>query len=318
MNATDLPEAIAVRMAYDPFTRTIRTYYDLDADQTDGEWTLLETFSIDGSVVPGGKTLDWGMSSESQFIIELNGGSEGGVAVAAGSAWVDDVVVSRGRTIHRATTSDDFNDNVRDDSVWNAPGGDAQLAETNGRLEFSGTSGVENEAWQSLTVLPLYDEAWQVQTRVAIDSTIFTSVGQDGSMSLDIGNTSAGENEYAWIGYGAGVLPGVDENQAIFAGGVDDSLEEEFEVLDVRALPDTVGLRITYDPNLRLLRTYYSTDEVLADDQWQLFRAFTIDGSSVPGAESFDWGMRCRRPVFHRYQRPFDQCRDHGRQNLGG
>ena len=56
-------------------------------------------------------------------------------------------------------------------------------------------------------------------------------------------------------------------------------------------LPPAIGLRFTYDPQLHLIRAYYNLDAELPAGGWVLYQSFTIDGSTVAGAETLSWGM---------------------------
>ncbi|GEM_PF-2357089 len=84
-----LPPAVGIRFTYDPQLHLIRTYYNLSADITAGEWILYESFTIDGSTVAGAVVLNWGMAPNDTFYFAIQGWSSG-AAIAAGSAWADD------------------------------------------------------------------------------------------------------------------------------------------------------------------------------------------------------------------------------------
>ncbi|MFT4588710.1 MAG: hypothetical protein ACI8QF_002815 [Limisphaerales bacterium] len=293
----DLPQSIGVCAVYDPRLRVIRTYFDLDGDRTDGDWILLRAYTIDGSTIADAQTLDWGMSGSDTFHLNVAGGAEGtSVAVAAGSAWVDNFNFIESQPIDVPSATDDFDDNSRNTAIWMTPmafAGNGQLQEQNQRLEFSAgaSAGPENFVSQSFMTFPRYDEAWQAQLVVSMDKNNFSSFGQSGSVEIEVGNGSSGSgNEFLNLGYGAGVLGAMPE-QAIFAAGTDNANPEGIENLDVRVLPDAIGIRVTYDPNLRIIRTYYDLDTDQTDGEWTLFQSFTIDGSSVTGATTLNWGM---------------------------
>lgn len=292
LDVQDLPPAIGIRVSYDPTSRTLRAYYDLDADQTDGEWTLFETYTIDGSTLTGAQTLDWEMSATDQFWIEINGHSDN-AAIPAGSGWADDFECILGRTVHQASIADDFMNNVRDPAKWDAPvvnEGNGQLLEQGERLEFSATASEENDVSQQLLIAPGYNQAWQVQMVASMDEANFSVVDQDGTVTIGVGTTAAGEN-YVDAGYAAGVLTGTTEKQAILAEGGDDANPDGITTLELGGLPEAIGVRLTYDPNTRLIRAYSNLDPHLEDSAWILIEAYTIDGSVVVGAQSLDWGM---------------------------
>lgn len=258
----------------------------------------MRAYTIDGSTIADAQTLDWGMSGSDTFHLNVAGGAEGtSVAVAAGSAWANNFDFIESQPIDVPSATDDFDDNSRNTAIWMTPmafAGNGQLQEQNQRLEFSAgaSAGAENLIFQSFMTSPGYDEAWQAQLVVSMDKNNFSTLGQSGGIEIEIGNVSSGnENEHLNLGYGAGVLPGESENQAIFAEGADGANPEGFQNLDIRALPDAIGIRVTYDPNLRIIRTYYDLDADQRDGDWTLFQSFTIDGSSVTGATTLNWGM---------------------------
>ncbi len=284
------PAAIGIRIVYDPQRRLIRTYYDLDADQTDGEWTLYDSFTIDGSPNPGGHVLNWGMESFNNFYIAVDGFSSG-PTIAAGSAWADDFEFTLGRTLPTPTFADDFNDGSRDQAIWNAPVPDANeaLTETNGRLEFTTPAGAETWVVQSVNAYPNYDQPWQIQTLISVDQSQFGN-NQIGYMGLGVGGP--GELQNVEIGMGAGQavdLPVFPDRKTIFSSG-SDVVEGPISFFS-EGLPDVIGVRMTYDPNTRIIRAYYDLDADNADGEWTLFQSYTIDNSTVAGATTLDWGM---------------------------
>ncbi len=165
LNVQDLPTAIGVCVVYDPRSRMIRTYFDLDTDQTDGEWTLLKSYTIDGSTVAGAQTLDWGMGDQDTFQIGLVGGAEGtSAAVASVPAWFDNFEYVENPPIHIPTTTDNFDDDSRNAALWGTPmafDGNGQFTERNQRLEFSASfsPGTDTFVSQQFLTFPGYDEA---------------------------------------------------------------------------------------------------------------------------------------------------------------
>lgn len=293
-----LPSAIGVRIAYDPQRRLIRTYYDLDADMTDGEWTPYDSFTIDGSPNPiGTVSLDWGMAPFDNFYVGI-GGFSSGPAIAEGSAWADDFEFKAGQTLLTPTFADDFEDGVRDPVIWNDPVSDAgeALAESNERLEFTTTAGVDNWVVQSIKSSPTYDQAWQIQTLVWLDQSQF-GTGQLGYMGIGIGSSSPGDKNVE-IGMGVGNSPDIDlgtYREGIYTGGYDPILTEDNGYLSIfveEDLVEAIGVRATYDPNTRIIRTYYDLDSDNSDGEWTLFESYYIDDPTVAEPKKgLDWGM---------------------------
>lgn len=283
--AESVPEAFGVRVAYDPDTRIVHTYYDLDTDQSDGEWTLIKSYTIDGSAQPGALSLNWGMSETSTFYITLSGGSQE-ASVAEGSAWLDDF------TLQYGTISDDFDDNDRDEAIWSNPATDAgngQLEEVNQRVEYSATASPENFTFQEGKFFPSYNQPWEATALVSLDTANFDSGGW-GFVALEVDAGSIGDN-YVIIGNGAGFLPEQSSNvQAVFSDGGDATTSDNLEQF-TESVPETFGVRVAYDPEARIISTYYDLDTDQGDGEWTLLESYTIDGSTQPGAVSLDWGM---------------------------
>ena len=138
-------------------------------------------------------------------------------------------------TAQAQTFFDDFNDSSRDTRNWVAPWveeGNGQLQEQNLRLEFSANVSAENEVFQQLGHYPSYAQPWQAQVVVAVDHRNFLAEGQTGSISLEIRNNTG---DYVGIAYGAGVLTGQTERQAIVSEGTDASHPDGIARLDIRA-----------------------------------------------------------------------------------
>jgi hypothetical protein len=167
--------------------------------------------------------------------------------------------------------------------------GDGSLLEQNERLEWVAAATPENEAAQGLQIYPGYNEPWQLQMVVAVEPTTFSSEGQIGSLAITIGS-SLPNDDYLEFGLGAGVLPGVTDHQALFTGGYDGSTLFE-PTPSFGQFPTAIGLRVTYDPNTRLVRMYSDRDTDASDGDWTLFQTYTIDGSTREGATSLNFGM---------------------------
>ncbi|MFM1941260.1 MAG: hypothetical protein RI897_242 [Verrucomicrobiota bacterium] len=190
------------------------------------------------------------------------------------------------------TVSDSFDDNSRDGSLWRDPEvfvGNGSLLEQNGRLEWVASNSSENEVGQGLLTYPNYNSPWQLEMVVAVETSNFSSPGQTGSIAITVGSSLLND-DYLEFGLGAGVLPGISDNQALFTSAYDGSKLYE-PTPSFGQFPIAIGLRLTYDPTTRLIRMYYDQDTDSTDGEWTLFQAYTIDGSTRDGAETMNLGM---------------------------
>jgi hypothetical protein len=188
--------------------------------------------------------------------------------------------------VNAQTISDNFNDNSRDPALWGAPyilEGNGQLLEQNGRTEFTTAGGgSNNEVGQTFLQRPTYDQAWQVQMVASMSTANFSVAGDVGTVRIGIGSG----DHWLELGYGAGILA-----QGAPLGT---ALVTEWSTGDnitVTPLPSAVGFRFTYDPQLHLVQAHYNLDAGLAEVGWVLYQTFTIDGSTVAGAETLNWNM---------------------------
>ena len=115
--------------------------------------------------------------------------------------------------------SDDFNDNVMDPAKWSVGLGDS-LAETNSRLEYSGSSGEAASAWAWIANKGSYVNNWSVSidTFISVDETSLSdqfvtyglgvSLPSDTiySLELRVGDNDGGSNpyRYLWTAYDDG------------------------------------------------------------------------------------------------------------------
>ena len=190
---------------------------------------------------------------------------------------------------------DDFDDGSRNTGIWQAPfvsdGAGGQLLEQNGRLEVITPEAEENGVRQQVAHYPRADRAWQLLFKAHVDWTAFSQVDEDatGSIAVEIGAAKPG-NTWVEIGFGGGILEGVDFNQAVFSAGADPGGEVP-EKIEFGNYATTVGIAVTYDPNRAVLRTYYNENPDDEMPSWILFRAFTLDGSNFPDATTLQWNM---------------------------
>lgn len=162
--------------------------------------------------------------------------------------------------------------------------------ERSGRLEFEGgPAGYSNQRFE---VFFDYDEPWRVQCRAMVDPASFTSLGEVGLIGLQISNDSGFSTGDEFVAFRAasGVLePGGSAAVGLVTGWADETVETESIGLRGSATP--VGLRIEYHPADRTLHLFSNEDPGLAEGSWSESAAFTVDGSTVAGAETLDWGM---------------------------
>jgi len=291
-----LPEAIGIRLTYDPGLRIIRVYYDLDADQSDGEWTLFESYTIDGSTVPGARSLNWGMTSHDTFFLEIAGHSEG-VAIASGSAWADDFKFNLGSTVQSQpglSLADDFNDDSRDPK-WDDPVvffGDPTLVEMNSRLEFVSptTAGeAETRQWIDIAFWPQYSQAFDVTVEAHCLPDTMSVQDQVGVLELQIANNS-GDGDVIFS-VGAIFDQGSRQQVVAVSNSEVDPLNDEPEKIEFGVLPEVVGLRIRWVPETAVMSCYSDVDGDRSVDTWDLFAEFTLDGSTQGTAGVSDWQM---------------------------
>jgi hypothetical protein len=291
-----LPEAIGIRLTYDPGLRIIRVYYDLDVDQTEEDWILLESYTIDGSTIPGARALNWGMTSFDTFFLEVAGHSEA-VAIATGSAWADDFDFHLGSTAETQpglSFHDDFNDDSRDVS-WDEPvvfSGEPSLVEQNGHLEFispTAAGDAETRQWINMDFWPQYNQAFEVSTEVHCLPEAMTMQDQVGVLEMQIANDSG--NGDVLFSMGALFDEGARQQVLAVSNSEVDPLGENPEKIEFGVLPEIVGLRITWAPETALMSCYTDTDGDRFTETWDLFAEFTLDGSAQGTAFPSDWQM---------------------------
>jgi len=190
------------------------------------------------------------------------------------------------------SVTDDFNDNSRNGAIWTVPvtdAGNGALEEVNQRVEYSATASPENFTFQEAKFFPTYNQPWEATAVVSLGSANFDSGGL-GFVVLEVGSGTIGDN-YVAVGNGAGFLPGQGSNvQAVLSDGGDATTGDNLEQF-TGSVPEAVGVRVAYDPGTRTVRTYYDLDADQGDGEWTPFTAYTIDGSTQPGALTLDWGM---------------------------
>lgn len=291
-----MPEAIGIRVTYDPNLHLIRTYYDLDTDQSDGDWTLFQAFTMDGSAVPGAATLDWGMTDTDVFSLGIDGYSEG-AAIAPGSAWADDFAFTPEATIQSELGIrfvDDFNDDSRH-PLWSDPvveTGTPALVEASHRLELrvNSASG-EQEVGQlvSSAFWPRYDQGFEVELEAHCLPGAMTFQDQVAIADLLIANDS-GEGDLLLSV--AVIFDQGARRQALVADNSEVEPQSDWpESIDFLALPEVVGLRVVWAPDTKVMSCYVDTDGDRTVETWILYADYTLDGSSQGTAHAADWRM---------------------------
>ncbi len=299
-----LPDAIGIRVTYDPRLRMIRAYYDLDADQTDGEWTLFQSFTIDGSSVMGATSLNWGMTGGDAFFLGIAGsssdeGSGNAPAIAAGSAWADDFQFNLGTTATSESGlkfADDFNDDSRTGD-WGDPfvdSGSPSLIEENHRLELRASGSMNDEIVQTLSqsFWPRYDQAFEVRMEAHCLPAGLSAEGQSAILDLAVGNSSG--NQDLLLSVAAIYMSGAVQQALVSDDSevANDPMTDFPEKVQPGALPEVVGLRLVWNPVTKVMNCYVDTDGDRSKDTWTLFNSYSLDGSTDKGAShSSNWGM---------------------------
>ena len=294
----DLPDVIGVRVTYDPDTRIIRIYYDLNADHADSEWSLFQSYTIDGSKADGAQELDWGMTGLDEFYLGVYGGAEGEVTVTNGMAWADDFAFNLGSTVRSEidlSFFDDFDDDSRDPSWTLLPAdfGDPRLVEVNHRLEFQVSSATgEQEIRQTVDqrFWPQYGQAFEVKMEAhALPADAMTTEGQVAVVELNVANNSGGGD----VNFSAGAANLGGSKQPVYAVSNSEVIppSEDADVLVLGALPDVVGLRITWAPETKTLSCYLDRDGDRSVETWVLVADYTLDGIDRGAAFTTDWQM---------------------------
>lgn len=153
------------------------------------------------------------------------------------------------------------------------------MLEIGQRIEFTTPAVEEFWASQKATVEPRYDQPWQVQMSVSVSESSF-AMNQLGHAGIEV--HGPGEERLIEVGMAAGSAPDLGDfpfREALFTGGNDG--EEDPPFFFKEELPEVVGVRITYDPNTRIVRVYHNVQAGEATGDWTHFQSYTIDGSSA-------------------------------------
>lgn len=296
LTSGDVPDVIGVRMTYDPYTRIIRTYYDLDEDQADGEWTYLQGYTIDNTTVTGTTNLNWGMTGSDNFFIRITAGSEGGAVIASGSAWVDDFEFNLGSSVQGSALAflDDFDDDSIDPN-WRVPDivdGTPVFAEMNQRTELISSDPVGAQELKRLIspqFSPQFNQAFEVQVEAHCLPLGVDANGEIALTELLVANQSGDQDILVSIGVGdlgSGVQQfRFSDNSAFAPGGPPEILNSGI------TLPDVVGIRMVWNPDSKIMNCYFDNDGDRSVETWVLFSSYGLAGNSQGGAIPTEWNM---------------------------
>jgi len=187
--------------------------------------------------------------------------------------------------------SDDFNDNVRDQTKWGSSDisvGGGTLTETSQRLEYTTSSATAIQSSHRPWVLnrPTYDTNWEV--------------------ILDVTNTAAPSSENAYATIGIEIFPPATRNRSLYTelvaysnNGVNVQRSFDSDLLDgsnslgyqSQSLTGTTGsLRITFDAATKVLAFYKDINGSGDGYQWVRQSSYGIAGSGGTTANT-SWAM---------------------------